>query len=98
MPSSYVIFTRNLDEDAIEDHIFEQNAALSRAFFDKSNQRNFWRLFAAIFKELAKDSKKKVSEIVKGIDEKLIARTEHIDLDSTRFLVAMIKDGLISDN
>jgi hypothetical protein len=98
LPSSYVIFTRNLDEDAIEDHIFEQNAALSRAFFDKSNQRNFWRLFAAIFKELAKDSKKKVSEIVKGIDEKLIARTEHIDLDSTRFLVAMIKDGLISDN
>lgn len=98
MPRSYGIFIRNLDEDDIEDHIFEQNAALSRAFFDKSNQRYFWRLFSAIFKELAKDSKSKVSEIVTRIDNGLIARTEHIDINSTRFLVAMIKDGLISDN
>lgn len=77
MPRSYGIFIRSLDEDDIEDHIFEQNAALSRAFFDKNNQRHFWQLFAKIFKELAKDPKRKVSEIVTRIDERLIARTEN---------------------
>ncbi len=98
LPSSYAIFTRSLDEEEIEDHIFEQNAALSRAFFDKNNQKNFWRLFAAIFKEFDGDSTKKVHQVTESIDEKLIERTAHIDMDATRFLVAMIRDGLLSDN
>lgn len=98
LPRSYAVFTRNISEDEVEDHIYEQNASLSRAFFDKNNQKNFWRLFAAIFKVLSKDSKKNVSDVVAQLDDKLIEKTEHINIDSTRFLVAMVRDGLISEN
>lgn len=98
LPASYVIFTRNLGEDEIEDHVFEQNAAISKAFFDKNNQKNFWRLFSDVFKELVKTPSKSVSDVTRAIDENLVARTEHMDFDSTRFLVAMIKDGLVRDN
>jgi hypothetical protein len=98
LPGSYAIFTRNIDEDNIEDHIFEQNAALSRAFFDKNNQNNFWRLFAAIFKALGKDPTKKVIYILDNLDRNLIVRVEHLNIDSIRFLIAMVRDGLISEN
>ncbi|MCS6261350.1 hypothetical protein G3479_19290 [Shewanella baltica] len=98
LPSSYAIFTRNIDEDHLEDHIFEQNAALSRVFFDKNNKNAFWRLFAAIFKSLSKDPMKKVTNVIGELDQRLIDRTEHLDIDSTRFLVAIIRDGLINEN
>lgn len=98
LPSSYVSFTRSINDDDIEDHIFEQNAALSKAFFDKNNQNAFWRLFAAIFKSLSKDPRKKVSKIIDDLDQKLIDKTEHLDINSARFLVAIIRDGLINEN
>lgn len=98
-PASYVRFTRRFDdEDEIEDHIYEQNAALSRAFFDKNNQKNFWRLFEAIFKEICKDQNKRVSDIMNDIRVNLIDKVEHMDFDSTRFLVAMVRDGLLNDS
>ncbi|MFB2652745.1 hypothetical protein [Shewanella seohaensis] len=97
LPSSYVDFIRNINIDDIEDHIFEQNSALSKAFFDKSNQKAFWRLFAAIFKSLSKEPRKKVSQIIDDLDPKLIDRTEHLDINSARFLVATIRDGLINE-
>lgn len=98
LTTSYAVFTKDLDEDEIEDHIFQQNAALSRAFFDKNNQKNFWKLFNSIFKSLSVDPKKKVSDVIAQIDNELIVRTEHMSMDSTRFLVALVRDGLISEN
>ncbi|MBH0037755.1 hypothetical protein [Pseudoalteromonas sp. SWN166] len=98
-PASYIRFTRRFhDEDDIEDHIYEQNAALSRAFFNKNNQINFWCLFEAIFKEFCEDKNKKVTDVVSNIRTNLIDKVEHMDSDSTLFLVAMVRDGLINDN
>lgn len=98
LPSSYAVFTRYIDEDDIEDHVFERNAELSRAFFDKNNQKYFWRLFAAIFDSLSKERSKKVLDVIGEIDTSLIQKTEHMSVDSIKFLVAIIKDGLISEN
>lgn len=97
-PISYIRFTRKFDDDEAEDHIYEQNASLSRAFFDKNNQKNFWKLFEAIFKEFSKSNTKSVSDIMDSIRSNLINNVEHMNIDSTRFLVAMVKDGLENDN
>ncbi|MCL1074512.1 hypothetical protein [Shewanella dokdonensis] len=98
IPLSYSSFVNGLDDEEIEDHIFKQNASLSKAFFDKSNQKNFWKLFESIFLSFSEDSRKKVSQVINELDEKLIERTEHMDMDSTRFLVAIVRDGLIIEN
>lgn len=97
-PSSYLIYTRHIDEDEMEDHIYDQNSALSRAFFDKHNQQYFWQLFEAIFKEFYQDKHKKVRDIMNALKPIVIDRVQHMDIHSTRFLVAMIRDGLKSDN
>lgn len=98
MPRSYGVFLKNIEDDLLEDHIFEQNAEISRAFFDKHNQKDFWKLFSAIFKVLSKDKSKKVSEVIRELDKNLIERTDHMNMDSTRFLIAMVRDGLVSEN
>ena len=97
-PSSYVTYTRRINEDDMENHIFQQNASLSRAFFDKQNQQNFWRLFESIFKEFHKDKNRKVSDVMNAIKPVVMDRVQHMDINSTRFLVAMIRDGLKNDN
>jgi len=97
-PISYIRFTRKFDDDEAEDHIYEQNAALSRAFFDKNNQKYFWKLFEEIFKEFFKSKTQSVSDITSNIRRNLIDNVEHMNIDSTRFLVAMVKDGLVNDN
>ncbi|MGL1955840.1 MAG: hypothetical protein OCD00_00795 [Colwellia sp.] len=97
-PFSYNRFTNKFNEDELEDHLYEQNAALSRAFFDKNNQRNFWQLFSAIFKAFSGDRSKKVTDIMNELRMSLIDKVEHMDVNSTRFLVAMVRDGLINDN
>jgi hypothetical protein len=97
-PASYIRYTRNLKDDEIEDHIFKQNCALSRAFFDKNNQFKFWQLFAGIFKKLCDGGNSTVAQIVNSLDSELINRVEHMDSDSTRFLVSMIKDGYKNEN
>lgn len=97
-PTSYLMYTRRIDEDDMEDHVYEQNAALSRAFFDKNNQKNFWHLFEVIFRAFHQDSRKKVSDIVKVLKPEVIEKVQHMDISSTRFLIAMIRDGLKDDN
>lgn len=99
-PSSYVRFTRRFKDDEVEDHIYEQNAALSRAFFDKNNQKYFWKLFSAIFQSLSNNNKSitDVTDVMNNIRKKMIDKVEHMDTDSTRFLVAIVRDGIINDN
>jgi len=97
-PFSYNSFIKNLSEDDLEDHLYEQNAALSRAFFDKNNQKYFWKLFEAIFKSFYGDKRKRVNDVMNSLNNSLIHRVEHMNYDSTRFLVAMVRDGMINDN
>lgn len=97
-PSSYLTYTRRISEEDMEDHVYDQNASLSRAFFDKQNQQNFWRLFESIFKEFHQDKNKKVSEVMNALKPVVMDRVQHMDINSTRFLVAMIRDGLKNDN
>jgi hypothetical protein len=97
-PASYIQYTRALPIDDVEDHIFNQNSSLSRAFFDKNNQKNFWQLFFSIFTIISDNNKISVSQVVSELNVNLILKVDHMDIVSTRFLVSMIKDGYKYEN
>jgi hypothetical protein len=98
IPLSYVSFIRKFDDDELEDHIFSLNSAISKAFFDKNNQKHFWKLFESIFRLLSNCEKTAVQYVMNKLDEKTMDRVQHMDFESTQFLVALIKDGLKNDN
>lgn len=98
IPLSYVPFIRKVDDDELEDHMFSLNSAISKAFFDKNNQKPFWKLFESIFRLLSNSNKASVQTVMNKLDEKTMDKVQHMDFESTRFLVALIKDGLKNDN
>ena len=95
-PSGYIRFTRDINEDELEDHIFEQNESISKAFFYKNNQKHFWKLFSEIFKVISNNPDITISKLVGSLPNGLVDRVEHINDSSAKFLAAMIKEGLIT--
>ena len=72
--------------------------ALCRALFNKTAAYEFWELFANIYNIIIKNPTYTVEEIYQSIDKNIRNASPDFDVNSLKYFIAHVKDGVINDN
>ena len=72
--------------------------SLCRALFNKTAAYEFWELFANIYKIIIENPAYTVEEIYQSIDRDTRNASPDFDVNSLKYFIAHVKDGVISDN
>lgn len=67
---------------------------IARTIFDKNNAENFWLFFNNIYEILTKDLELLVEAVYKLIDISFLRALPFMDVISTKYFIAVIKDGI----
>ncbi|SHG16161.1 hypothetical protein SAMN05216361_1500 [Marisediminitalea aggregata] len=98
IPSSLFnwLFTLKLANEDFDQstYIRDVKSKIFRSYFDKSNEKYFWKLFEEIHLAIYEDEKANIIEILNNIKPNTIDKCYFMDQDSTLYLISIIKDGL----
>ncbi len=98
IPNSYFDEVKNLDNQDRLDLIQDNNAKISRTFFNKNNKKYFWLLLENIMHTIAKNRTSDSRIIYNKLDEGLINANYTMDEKSMIFFISIIKDGINDNN
>ena len=98
IPNSYFDEVKNLENQDRLDLIQDNNAKISRTFFNKNNKKYFWLLLENIMHTIAKNRTSDSRIIYNKLDEGLINANYTMDEQSMIFFISIIKDGINDNN
>lgn len=94
IPISFITYVSGLDQEDITDLILECNSNLSRAFFNKNSNKEFWSVCEEIINIITLDNSKSVDTVHSDLLKLTKIRSSNLDTMTLKFLVSIIKDGL----
>lgn len=94
IPISFFIYVNGLDQEDVTDIILDCNSNLSRAFFNKNSNKEFWSVCEEIINIIADDNSKSVDTIHADLLKTIKIKSSHLDTMTLKFLISIIKDGL----
>lgn len=80
-----------------KDLLIECNASICKSFFNKNDNKRFWRVTESIISELNKDSSQGINKIYDQINGDQI-KLPFLDKNSLLFLISTIKNGWNDEN
>lgn len=98
VPTPFVPFVSELDEEEIKDLLQECNENLSRAFFDKNGCKDFWEVSEKIIFLLSTDLKKTVLQTYEELTSQHKIDTLYLTPTTIQYMISLIKTGLQNDN
>ena len=81
-------------EDEIKDFILDCEADIKRMLFDKNNASSYWKLFFEIYGVIKYNPSLSVSEIYDIIGAERFSIVKHLNFNSAKYFIALIKDGI----
>jgi hypothetical protein len=93
-PLSFLALVRKFPPDKEADAIEDCEQELALQMCDKNSRSAFWELFEAISIPLLADSQHTIEDVYKMIDESVLDACTHLGALSTKFFIAVVKDGL----
>lgn len=97
VPKSFLQIARNFPPEEERAKIEDCCLSISRQMFDKNSAAAFWQLFEAITVPLFKDSSLSVEAVYAKIKQETLNNCIHLDSLSTKYFIAVVKDGLNYD-
>lgn len=95
---SYLNELKEMDAEDAKDLLLDNHSRLSKTFFDKNNKVAFWRLLENITNTINKNPDENIRAIFKMLDERLLRQVHTLDINSTLFFIALIKDGFKNES
>lgn len=89
-----VITTLQLDEEGIKDLLLECNSNLSRAFFNKNDCRNFWKVSEWIIEALLIDSTQDINSLYNELISKIKIKSPYLTEHTLLYMISLVKTGL----
>jgi hypothetical protein len=98
IPISFIETYNKWPPEIQREKIDECQQTLCRALFNKSNAEAFWNLFETIYEMVVKSPDKDIQYIYNNINIDLKEANTDFDVISLKYYIAVIKDGIQSDN
>lgn len=98
IPLYFVQEVQGMDAEDIADLIQECQAQISRTLFNKNNKSAFWLLLEEIMTTFEKNSGAGIREVFGKISSQAKNRVFTLDKTALLYLIALIKEGLKSEN
>ena len=94
IPIPFLSEIRNMDPQDIEDILLECNSNLSKAFFDKNGNREFWQISEILITKCEADNNASIRDILNELKAVMDIKSIYLTDQSILFLIALIKQGL----
>lgn len=94
IPMSFFDVLVGKDEEERKDLLQECNENLSRAFFDKNDCKEFWKITEALIKILKEQPDGNISDIYKCLESALSVKTQYLTKETLLYMISLIKTGL----
>lgn len=86
------------DDQAAEDLLQDCKSDLSRMFFNKNSNKEFWKISEYIITSLRTNGNKSIYDIADDVETNTPVKKTIMNNKSQLFLISLIKDGLKDDN
>jgi len=98
-PICFVQYVNTLrkTEDEISELINDCQADIHRMLFDKNNAQNYWELFFDIYRAVKDNPTLSVIDIYNSLGEARFSCVQHLNFNSAKYFIALIKDGIKND-
>jgi len=93
IPTSFLKYVCELDEDDVEDLLLECRSNISKAFFDKNSYILFWNIIERIIFEIHKEKSKKVDEVYENTKNRINKIPQYLDEMSLKYLISLLISG-----
>lgn len=97
MPQSFTDVFVRFDPPERKNMIEDCQHDVALTLFDKNNADNFWEVFSDMYKAIVENPSETIDNIYNLLDSELLEKVVHLNLLSTKYFLALIKDG-IHDN
>jgi len=95
VPIGFMPFVQQVNAPVQKDVIEECKRTLISALFNKNASQEFWELFAEIYSLIVNSPTDDVQELFNKLDKKLIESHPNFDILSTKYFIAVIKEGIV---
>ena len=86
------------DEEDIKDLIQECNANLSRAFFNKNDSRNFWKISEFIISTIKNNPTINIFTVYDMIINSMNIKSIYLTQNTILYMISLVKEGVDNDN
>ncbi|WP_162897267.1 hypothetical protein [Aquimarina sp. BL5] len=93
IPVNFYPLINGLDIEDVKDTVQECNSNLSRAFFNKNSNREFWKICEIIIDFMESNGTTKVNEIFKILFDTYIFRISYLNPITIKYLIAITIEG-----
>jgi hypothetical protein len=94
MPRSFYEIARTFEPENEAAIIEDCKLNISKQMFDKNSAAAFWQLFEAVSVPLLNDGRLNVEDVYDMISREILAGCYQLDVLSTKYFIATVKDGL----
>lgn len=94
IPLSFLSILEGYDELEKREIITDCQNAMYRVMFDINNCAAYWDLFADIYKNIRSYPAYDINDIYRLLEINKINRVQFLDIKSTKFFIALVKEGL----
>lgn len=98
IPISFIPIYNKWPPEIQREKIDECQQTLCRALFNNNNADAFWSLFETIYEIVVKSPNEDIQDIYNNINPDLKKANTDFDVISLKYYIAVIKDGIQSDN
>ena len=98
IPLYFVQEVQGMDEEDIADLIQECQAQISKTLFNKNNKSAFWLLLEEILTTFEKNTAAGIRVVLGKISSQTKNRVFTLDETALLYLIALVKEGLKSEN
>jgi hypothetical protein len=94
IPHSFASQIFKMDDKERSDFIEDCVDGIYRMMFDRNNVANYWKFFENVWKTVRQNPSLEIEALYSKLDKSLLSLMQ-IDMNSIKYFIAMVKDGVI---